>query len=130
MVPPGTAITISASTLDCATPNDAYTLYSGMPIGFSGDALGGIDTNIDYYVLGVANGTRFIVSETLNGPAKTLTNFGGSMIGTGQPYIQVSATQGGSAVSLTAELGPVDAVQTPQNLAEFSVSYKIGRAHV
>ena len=57
-------------------PNAAGTtigFYVGMPIQFNGAVVGGIVANQEYYVASIISETQFTISETLNGPIKSLT---------------------------------------------------------
>jgi len=77
------------------------SLYEKMPITFQGTGLGGIVIDQEYYVKTIVSATQFTVSEVVDGPVKVLTLANGLMVGTGDPYIKVSTSKGGSAVSLT-----------------------------
>jgi hypothetical protein len=77
------------------------SLYEKMPITFQGTGLGGIVIDQEYYVKTIVNATQFTISEVVDGPVKVLTLANGLMIGTGDPYITVSTSKGGSSVSLT-----------------------------
>ena len=77
------------------------SLYEKMPITFQGTGLGGIVIDQEYYVKTIVNATQFTVSEVVDGPVKVLTLANGLMIGTGDPYIKVSTSKGGSAVALS-----------------------------
>ena len=77
------------------------SLYEKMPITFQGTGLGGIVIDQEYYVKTIVNATQFTISEVADGPVKVLTLANGLMVGTGDPYIKVSTSKGGSAVTLS-----------------------------
>ncbi len=77
------------------------SLYEKMPITFRGTGLGGIVIDQEYYVKTIVNATQFTISEVVSGPVKVLTLANGLMIGTGDPYIKVSTTKGGSSPVLS-----------------------------
>ena len=77
------------------------SLYEKMPITFVGTGLGGIVIDQEYFVKDIVSATQFTVSEVVDGPVKVLTLANGLMVGTGDPYIKVSLSKGGSEVSLT-----------------------------
>ena len=77
------------------------SLYEKMPITFQGTGLGGIVIDQEYYVKTIVSATQFTVSEVVDGPVKVLTLANGLMVGTGDPYITVSTSKGGSSVALT-----------------------------
>ena len=118
----------SGNWLVLPVSTNTYTtdvLYEGMPLTFTGTALGGISLNTLYYVLTIDNSPpsgegRFTISR--NGSTVfVVTNDSGSMVGTGEPYVQVSET-------LTSQLGPVKLTQYQNiaNHATFDVGYALG----
>jgi hypothetical protein len=121
---------LTCSTID--TPNPTDTLYVGMPIIFTGSGLGGIVIGQTYYVKSITNATQFKITNILNGAAINLTTDNGTMLGTGDPYIVVSSTPSGAAVSLTDDtpitMGVVLAELSQFYTAtpSFDVSYILG----
>lgn len=77
-------------------------LYVNMPIRFSGAGLGNIDTTVEYFVKQILSITEFTISLVAGGPEFVLSNATGSLIGTGDPYVVVSATKGGSPFVLSS----------------------------
>jgi hypothetical protein len=106
--------------------DDTSALYVGMPIIFAGVGLGGIVIGDQYFVKTINSSTHFTISVTVGGATFDLTTNNGSMTGTGDPYIQVSTTLGGSLVTLSNALGPVTLIQTPTAAPLFDVSYILG----
>jgi hypothetical protein len=125
-VPSVTATQVLVSSMTCANANETDTLYPDMPIIFSGTGLGGIEIDVEYYVLSIIDGTRFVVSNTPGGAAVSLTNASGAMVGTGEGYIQLSSTKGGTAETLSDDRGPVTMEQVPTTTPVFDVSYILG----
>ena len=121
-------VTSTSSTGNYLTCVNNNVLYVGMPIVFSGISLGGLELNNEYYVHSVNGSTQFTVAFTkTSSTVVTLYNSNGSMIGTGSPYIKVSTSSGGSALSLSSVAGPVTLTQTPTNTSlVFDVSYILG----
>ena len=113
----------SGNTLTCT---DSSILYIDMPIIFSSGSLGGISLGITYFVKTIPSSTTFTISDIVGGATTTLTNDNGTMIGTGEPYITVSETLGGSTFALSAATGPVTLTQAPTTVAEFDISYVLG----
>jgi hypothetical protein len=77
------------------------SLYEKMPITFRGTGLGGTVIGQEYFVKTIVNATQFTISEVVDGPVKVLTLANGLMIGTGDPYIKVSQSRGGTVEMLT-----------------------------
>jgi hypothetical protein len=105
------------------------SLYEGMPITFEGIGLGQLVIGQAYFVKDIISLTEFTVSEVQFGPVKTLTTANGIMVGTGDEFIVVSATKGGSAVTLTTtdtESNIVRLTQSVEDTAIFDVSYLVG----
>jgi len=117
----------SASTYQLTCTSTA-SLYPGMEIKFTGQSLGGIILNAPYYVYDVVNATHFRITSVPSGSVYPLTADNGVMTGTGDPYIVVSATLGGPAISLTNSTTQALLQQTPNpaDLPQFDVSYKLG----
>jgi hypothetical protein len=126
-----TATTTSSigNIIDC---DSTASLYLDMPIVFSGIGLGGIVIGQEYFVKTITSSTTFTISETLGGAVKTLATANGLMVGTGDAYIKVSTSLGGSTISLTdTNSASATFVQTPNpfpgsNPPEFDLSYMIG----
>jgi hypothetical protein len=112
----------SGNELTCDTTE---SLYVGMPITFSGNGIGNIVISVEYFVDTIVDGTTFTLVDLDNNPV-VLTNDGGTMIGTGDIYITVSSTKGGSSETLTNSVS--DFIMTQQIIsdAEFDVSFLIG----
>lgn len=72
-----------AGIVTVQTGSDTTGIYSGMPIIFSGNNLGGVIIGAPYYVRHVANSTNFVLSVEKNGPAVSLSTDIGLMTGTG-----------------------------------------------
>jgi hypothetical protein len=71
------------STYNIITCNDTSELTIGQPIVFSGTVFGGIASGVEYYVLTVANGTQFLITDVAGSTtALSLTTASGSMIAT------------------------------------------------
>jgi hypothetical protein len=103
------------------------SLYEKMPIIFQGTGLGGIVINQEYFVKDIVSATQFTISETVNGPVKPLTLANGIMIGTGDLYIKVSTSKGGSAVALTNNnSGATSFTQFITVDPVFDISYLVG----
>jgi hypothetical protein len=95
-------VTNTASTNNALTCTNTAILYANMPIVFSGMSLGGVLISVQYYVKTILTSTTFTISASVGGAAFTLFNDNGTMTGTGQPFVKVSSSLGGSSVSLTA----------------------------
>ena len=120
--------TLSAGNLlvckDLTTTSD---LYVGMPITFSGTGLGGLIISDQYFVKSIAvDETSFTVSDVPGGTTTTLSNDAGTMVGTGYPYITVSASPGGSPVSLSTSTTPSVLAQVNLTNPTFDISYILG----
>ena len=106
-------------------PNTTSVLYVGMPIIFTGAALGGVLLNVVYYVYAIDSSPpvstgRFSITQNFSS-AIILTAATGDMVGTGDTYIQVSNT-------LTSATGPVTLTQyhNPAYYAAFDIGYLLG----
>jgi hypothetical protein len=118
---------ISTSSSNLITCDTTESLYVGMPIIFSGQGLGGITIGVEYFVESInIDGIRFTISDTDGGSVKILTNDSGSMLGTGEEYITVSASSGGSDVTLSNTVSDFDMTQEIIIDAIFDVSYILG----
>jgi len=108
-----------------STGTDGF--YANMPITFTGSTLGGIIENTLYFVKTVdVNGTDFTISESIGGITLTLYADSGSMDGTGEPYIKVSASLGGGVVALTDASTSTTLTQFPTSSPAFDVSWVLG----
>ncbi len=90
----------STNTLVC---DSVDKLYINMPIVFSQQSLGLVDLGTTYYVKEIFTGTNEIsISKNKGGVVLAVQDqVGSGMIGTGAPYLVVSDTLGGTAVTLT-----------------------------
>ena len=115
----------STEELTCDTTS---SLYERMPIVFSGVSLGGIVIGQEYFVKSITSSTKFTISETPGGATKNLTGQNGIMIGTGDPYIKVSATLGGGTVTLSnSTVGTTSGLtQFTTGIPAFDMSYILG----
>ena len=103
--------------------------YAEMPITFTGTTLGGVIANTLYFVKTVdVNGTDFTISDAPGGAELDLTADSGSMTATGEPYIKVSATLGGSVFALTNSSGTTSTTLTqyPTSSPAFDISWILG----
>lgn len=119
--------TLSAGNqLVCKTGTDTSDLYLNMPITFSGTGLGGLIISDQYFIKSIVNSTTFTVSELPGGTTTTLSDDAGFMVGTGYPYITVSASPGGSPVSLITSTTASALDQVNLTNPTFDVSYILG----
>jgi hypothetical protein len=121
-----TVTTVSGSVLTC---DDTNNLYVGMPIIFSGNGIGSVVIDLEYYVHSIINGTQFRLSNTNGGTIVTFVSGVGSMIGTGDDFIQVSTSIiSPTVVTLSDADGPSTIEQTTTTItpASFDVSYTLG----
>jgi hypothetical protein len=103
------------------------SLYEKMPIIFQGTGLGGIVINQEYFVKDILSSTEFTISDTVSGTVKSLTLANGLMIGTGDIYVKVSTSKGGSAVSLTDDNTTVTSFKQFITVDPvFDISYLVG----
>ena len=119
-------VTDTSSIGDAITCDTTESLYVDMPIVFTGQGLGGIVIGVTYYIESVIDSTQFTIADTLGGVVKTLTTDSGPMTGTGDFYIKVSASSGGSVVALTTAVSEFIMTQKIITNAEFDVSYVLG----
>ena len=116
---------LTCSTVGAASPTD--TLYVNMPITFSGVALGGIIIGKEYFVKSIISGTQFKITDAVGNVAINLTTQNGIMLGTGDPYITVSSTLGGSDIIFTDQRLTVILNQYPNPTEPiFDISYILG----
>lgn len=121
-----TTINVTISALTCQNSDDTNKLYVDMPVLFSGQSLGGIEINLEYYVRSIIDDVRFSISSSPGDTATTLTNESGIMVGTGDPWIQVSTSIGGGVVTLSDDTNSTNLTQTPTSTPVFDVSYILG----
>jgi hypothetical protein len=118
---------LNCSTIDTATPTD--TLYVNMPIVFSGTGLGGIVIDQEYYVYAITGSSTFQIKETVASviPVNLLGDTG-TMVGTGDPYIVVVDSPGGTEIVFDDEPATSGTTlnQYPTETQSFSVSYILG----
>ena len=118
--------TNSSSSTNQITCDSTGSLYLGMPIVFTGVSLGGITIGQTYFVKSIVDSTHFTITPSVGGPTLVLTTSNGTMVGTGDPYMIVSATLGGGAVSLSSSTEGSSFVQYPTVNPTFDISYAIG----
>ncbi len=121
-------VTNTSASTDELTCDTTESLYVRMPIVFTGVALGGIVIGQEYFVHSITSPTTFKISETPTGTAKDLTGANGIMVGTGDPYIVVSTSLGGSAETLlSSPTGTTSSfTQFTTGIPEFDISYVLG----
>lgn len=110
------------NTLICDSTD---SLYVGMPIVFSGSGIGGVVISIEYFIGSIIDGTSFTIVDA-DGNTAVIGNESGTMIGTGDPYMQVSTTKNGTPVALNTVVDNFELVQDIITEAEFDVSYTLG----
>jgi len=123
---------LTCSTIDTAAPTD--TLYVGMPIIFSGSGLGGITIGQQYFVYSInVDGVRFQITDTVGGASPVnLLGESGTMLGTGDPYIVVVDSPGGTEIVLSDDtpVTPGDVLTTLDQFYTvtpvFDISYILG----
>ena len=113
----------STNRLTCTTTE---SLYVGMPIVFTGVALGNLVIGQEYFVESIPSSTTFKVTNIVGGSAITLTTSNGIMVGTGDPYIVVSGTLGGGEFALTTSTAGSSLTQYTTGVPEFDISYILG----
>jgi len=119
--------TTTSSSTNRITCDDTSSLWVNMPIVFTGVGLGNIVVGDEYYVKSIDNSTQFTISETVGGSTFVLQNDNGPMIGTGNPWIRLSTTKGGTQdVTLTDTNTNFSLSQTPTTDAIFDIGYKLG----
>lgn len=119
-------VTNTSSSGNAITCDTTESLYVGMPIIFTGSGIGGIIIGVQYFVESIIDANEFTISETSGGSVKALTSETGTMVGTGEPYIKVSTSKGGSAVTLSSTTTDFEMTQEIITDAEFDVSYILG----
>lgn len=125
--------TYSSSTTNELTCDTVEQLYVGMPIVFTGSAFGNIVIGVQYFVKTINTGTNKItISETKTGGVVgstfVLSTTSGSMNGTGDQYIELSTSLGGSAIDPGSNVpsSVITLNQNPIGIPEFSASYILG----
>ena len=91
-----TSLTSNTGIITC---DSTKPLYINMPIIFSGVGLGGIDIDAQYFVASIVSSTQFTITNTPGGKEINLTVSNGTMTGTGEPYIKVATSWGGSSIN-------------------------------
>ena len=117
----------STSAGNVLTCTSTAGFYNEMPVTFTGQGLGGVVLDSIYYVLGAPiSSTQFKISSVPAGTEIDLTSDSGIMGVTGQPYIKVSSTLGGSVLPLTDASTNVTMTQAPTSVPEFDISWILG----
>ncbi len=116
----------AGNQLECKTGTTTSDLYVDMPITFSGTGLGGLIIGDQYFVKSIVSSTRFTISDLPGGTTTTLENDAGTMVGTGYPYITVSASPGGSPVTLSTSTTASVLDQVNLTNPTFDLSYILG----
>jgi hypothetical protein len=98
-------------------------LYSGMPVYFSGESLGGVSLNTVYYVNAIVGSTITLSEDVGHTTTFDITSSDiGSMTGAGESYVTVSNTLS-SATASSDGVTLNQAIGTP---AQFNVSSLLG----
>ena len=121
--------TSTSSTGNQITCADTSSLWLNMPITFTGVGLGNIVVGTEYYVKAIVDATHFTISEIAAGTVFTLATDNGPMVGTGNPWIRLTTTQGGATqdVTITADTNTAFSLtQSPTTDAIFDIGYKLG----
>jgi len=101
--------------------------YVNMPITFTGSTLGGTIENTLYFVKTLdVNGTDFTISDSIGGIELDLFADSGLMTATGEPYIKVSTTLGGSVLPLSDASTSTTLTQYPTLSPAFNVNWILG----
>ena len=121
-------VTATSSSTNRLTCDTTESLYVGMPIVFSGVALGGLVIGQEYFVQSIDSSTQFKVTDVAGDPAINLTTSNGIMVGTGDAYVVVSASIGGPEVALTNSTVGVTSqfTQYITGVPVFDISYLLG----
>ena len=123
-------VTHTSSSTNNLTVNNTDMLYVNMPIKFSGIGFGNINAGDQYYVESIVDSTHITISETYGGSVYVVTTDSGYMIGTGETYINVSASAGGSVIDLSDEINTVSLNQYPTASPTFTINYMLGNYKV
>jgi hypothetical protein len=118
-------VIFSSSTLNQLTCDTTASLYVGMPLVFSGVGLGGIVIGYTYFVYSINDATHFSVSAD-GATVFILENAGGTMTGTGSPFITVSTTPGGPVFGLSSSVSKSTLTQYLTGEPVFSLSNRLG----
>lgn len=119
--------TTTSSSTNRITCADTSSLWVNMPITFTGVGLGNIVVGDEYYVKSIDSSTQFTISELVGGSTFVLQNDNGPMIGTGNPWIRLSTTSGGTQdVTVTDTNTAFGLSQAPTTDAIFDIGYKLG----
>ena len=116
-----TNTSVTGNKLTCANTN---VLYAGMPLYFSGSSIGLVRLGIVYYVSTITSATQFTISESVGGTIYTLTTENGTMVGTGEQYVELASP------SLSSVTDEVTLTQESGSSALFSVSAVLGGYNV
>ena len=122
-------VSSTSSTGNILTCDHADLLYVNMPILFTGTSLGGVLIGVQYYVESIPSATTFTISATVGGSATTLYNESGDMVGTGEAYVKLSSSKGGSSVTLsdvTASTPTITLTQYPTSDENLAVRHILG----
>jgi len=121
-----TTVTSTSSTSNLMTCGNTDSLFVGMPIVFSGVQLGGIVIGQTYYIYSIASSTQFSIS--VDGITQLpLQEDNGTMTGTGDQYITVSTSSGGSEEPVTDDaVQETEVTQYVTAPAAFDISYILG----
>jgi hypothetical protein len=118
-------VTSTSSSGNEITCDTTESLYVGMPIVFSGNGIGNIVISVEYFIDTIVGETNFTIKDIDNNPV-ILTNDSGIMIGTGDLFITVSTTKGGSSVTLVSTIDEFTMTQEIISDAEFDISFVLG----
>ena len=111
----------------CTEANATDRLYIGMPIVFSGTGLGNIIINTEYYVANIVDGERFAISISVDGQLVQISNSSGSnMVGSGEPFVTISESIGGTNTKLVYNTDTNTITQNPTSDPIFDISYLMG----
>jgi hypothetical protein len=120
------ATSSTGNKLVCYGTTDTSDLYVNMSIVFSGTGLGGLVIGDQYFVKTIDDSTHFTVCTVPGGTTTTLTNDSGYMVGTGNPYVIVSTSPGGSQQSLSTSTTASVLDQITTSTPSFDLSYMLG----
>jgi len=116
--------TSSSGTITCAS---TIGFYEDMPVYFTGAVFGGIDDFNIYYIKTINSLNTFTMSTTIGGSTFVPTTDNGLMTLTvDDPYITVSATPSGSAITLSEEIKEVILTQYPTAVPSFNIGTSLG----
>jgi hypothetical protein len=121
-------VTNTTTGSDIFTTANTATLYTGMPLQFTGSVFGGISTSNTYYVRNLVSGTTFTVSDTTTLTANvTLSTSSGNMYLNPISYIYVAVDDySANAInrSITSTTGP-NIITVSGSTANLVVNYPI-----